>query len=256
VKRPARHRWCRIEHRDDATSGTVLTRGRGLAAGRPVGKIPLRRASRLIEKLSSAGASVPVIQALERVYDSRRPRHSYDSATTTDGGTMRPRSFALGFLVPLVVVAFNVFPYAQGQDPLAGTWVLNVAKSTFPTGATPPKSATRKFEALDGGYLMVSNDGVGAMGNRTGNRIIFKRDGKDYPIAALTNAPVTAFTTISFTVKSMKPFSAEYTTKADGKVTTTAVETVSADGKTYTVTIKGTNQQGQPTTTVTVYERG
>jgi hypothetical protein len=53
----------------------------------------------------------------------------------------------------------------------------------------------------------------------------------------------------------MNPFNVEYTTKVDGKVTGTAVETLSADGKVYTVTVKGTNQQGQPTTTVTVYEK-
>jgi hypothetical protein len=77
-----------------------------------------------------------------------------------------------------------------------------------------------------------------AQGNKTGNRIVFKHDGKDYPIAALDQK---AYATIAFTVKSKKPFAADYVTKADGKVTTTATEGLSADGKTYTVTTRATN---------------
>jgi hypothetical protein len=139
---------------------------------------------------------------------------------------------------------------AQGKDPLVGTWKLNVSKSTF-AGPTP-QSSTRVFEDLGGGVMYVKNDGLGTQGNRTGNRIVFKRDGKEYPIAALAQ---NAFVTIAFTVKSKKPFTADYVTKADGKVTSTATETLSPDGKTYTVTAKNTNPQGQTVTNVTVYDK-
>jgi hypothetical protein len=168
---------------------------------------------------------------------------------------MRPHWFK-GLVLSLAVIALvGTTLTAQGRDPLAGTWRLNVAKSMFPPGAMPPQSGTRVFEDLGNGFIQVTNNGMNAAGNRTGNQFIFKRDGKEYAIAALTAQPVTTLTKIAFTVKSMNPFNVEYTTKVDGKVTGTAVETLSADGKVYTVTVKGMNQQGQPTTTVTVYEK-
>ena len=139
---------------------------------------------------------------------------------------------------------------AQKKDPLVGTWKLNIAKSTFPGPA--PQSGTRTFEDRGGGVLYVTNDGMGPQGNKTGNHIVFKRDGQDYPIAALGQQ---AYTTIAFTEKSMKPFAVEYVTKADGKVTTTATESLSGDGMTYTVTIKATNPQGQTVTTITVFDK-
>ena len=162
---------------------------------------------------------------------------------------------ALGLAVCLFTVALVSTATAQGKDPLTGTWKLNLAKSTYPAGVMPPQSGIRRFEDLGGGFIEVATDGVGATGQRTGNRIVYKRDGREYTITALTAAPVTAFTTIAFTVKSMSPYFVEYTTKIDGKLATTATEVVSTDGKTYTTTVKGTNAQGQPITTITVYDR-
>jgi hypothetical protein len=108
------------------------------------------------------------------------------------------------------------------------------------------------FEDLGGGVMYVKNDGVGAQGNKTGNRIVFKRDGREYPIAALVQ---TGYVTIAFTVTAKKPFTADYVTKTDGKVNANATESLSADGKTYTVVTKGTNPQGQPVTSTTVYDK-
>ena len=156
---------------------------------------------------------------------------------------------SLSLLTTLVVLSVGNLR-AQGKDPLAGTWKLDIAKSTFAGPA--PQSGTRVFEDLGGGVMYVTNDGAGAQGNKTGNRIVFKRDGKDYPIAALGQ---TGYVTIAFTVKSKKPFTADYVTKIDGKVNANATESLSADGKTYTVVTKGTNPQGQPVTSTTVYDK-
>ncbi len=157
----------------------------------------------------------------------------------------------------LVVGTFAVFVLsftisAQGKDALEGTWKQNMAKSTCTAaaGATcapaPQVPTTRKYEDLGGGWIYVSNDGVNSTGMPTGNRIVFRRDGKDFPIAARAQ---TAYAMIAFTVKSTRPYSADYTAKVDGKVTGTATETLSADGKTLTITVKNVNpESGQPTT--------
>jgi hypothetical protein len=101
---------------------------------------------------------------------------------------------------------------AQGKDPLVGTWKLNLAKSTFPGNV--PQAGTRAFEDLSGGFIYVKNDGFGpGPGN---NRIVLKRDGKDYPITSLGQK---VYVTIAFTEKSQKPFAADYVVKTDGNVT-------------------------------------
>jgi hypothetical protein len=165
---------------------------------------------------------------------------------------MNGRSVVRVVVVSLAVAAATVLP-AQGRDPLTGRWTLNVAKSQYPGPA--PQQGTRVIEDLGNGFVQITTEGVSATGSRTGNQFIFKRDGREYAIAALSTTPVSALTMIAFTVKSTNPFVAEYTTKVDGKVTATGVEQLSPDGKVYTQTVKGTNPQGQPTTTIAVYER-
>ncbi len=144
---------------------------------------------------------------------------------------------------------------AQGNNGPNATWKQNTAKSTCtvagPGGtcaAAPKVPTTRTMQDYGGGFVRITNDGVSATGQRTGNRIVARRDGQEYPIAAMNQ---TGFVTIAFTVKSTSPWTADYVTKLDGKVTSTATETITADGKTMTTTIKNLNPQtGQPTTNV------
>lgn len=160
-------------------------------------------------------------------------------------------ALTLGLLVS--IGAFTAMS-AQGKDPLQGSWKQNMTKSTCTAaagamcGAAPQVATTRTYDDLGNGWVSVTNDGVNAMGMPTGNRIAARRDGKDYPIAGRNQ---TGYVMIAFTVKSPRPYSADYTTKLDGKVTATANETISADGKTLTITVKNVNpQNGQPTTNV------
>jgi hypothetical protein len=159
----------------------------------------------------------------------------------------------------VLLLGYPVSASAQSKDPVIGTWKQNVEKSRCVISATglpcesPPRvPTTRVFEDLGGGFLFVSNDGVDAEGNLTGNRIVFRRDGNDYPIAARGQ---TGFVTIAFTTKSLNPFATEYLVKLDGEVTTRSTESLSADGNTYTTAARGTNNRGQQFTNVIVFER-
>jgi hypothetical protein len=150
-------------------------------------------------------------------------------------------------------------PVVQSKDPLLGTWKQNVEKSSCiipvtgaPCEAPPQVPTTRVFEDLGGGFLYVANDGVDSEGKPTGNRIIFKRDGKDYPIAAREQPGII---TISFTTQSLKPFTSEYIIKLDGEVLSTSSEALSLDGKIYTTVTRGTNIRGQTVFNKTVFER-
>ena len=143
---------------------------------------------------------------------------------------------------------------AQGKDPLQGTWKQNMTKSTCAAVAgsmcppAPKLPTTRTYDDLGNGWVYVTNDGISAMGMPTGNRIVARRDGRDYPIAGRGQ---TGYVMLAFNVKSTRPYSADYTTKLDGKLTATATETLSADGRTLTITVKNVNpQDGMPTTNV------
>lgn len=165
------------------------------------------------------------------------------------------RAFLNALTVGLVVVLLassSANVDAQSTDPLIGTWSLNVERSSYSFG-TLPRSATRTFEDWGDGLIFVRNEGVSAAGEPTGSRIVFQRDGRDYPIST---RGVEVYPTIRFNVISTDPFNVEYRTGVDGEISgNVGVETISDDGNTYTVRISLTNQQGARVTNVQIWER-
>src|SRR4051794_35421383 len=106
----------------------------------------------------------------------------------------------------VLLLACQVGISAQAKDPLLGTWKQNIEKSSCiipvtgaPCDPPPQVPTTRVFEDAGGGFVYVTNDGVDADGKPTGNRIVFKRDGKDYPVASREQPGLVtiAFTTLS-----------------------------------------------------------
>jgi hypothetical protein len=137
-------------------------------------------------------------------------------------------------------------PTAQAPDPMVGTWELNLAKSTFTSGA-PPKSSTRTFEAVPNGYRFV-NRGVDAAGKPVLSQWTAYFDGKDYP---LTGSPDSD--TIS--IKRIDGFTGESIQKKAGKVVYRNRRVISPDGKVFTLTVEGTDTQGKAFTNVLVFDR-
>ncbi len=72
-------------------------------------------------------------------------------------------------------------------------------------------------------------------------------DGKDYPVTGSSAIDAVALKRSGNTFES--------TLKKGGKVVSTGKNTVSKDGKVMTYTAKGTNASGQPTSSVTVYDK-
>jgi|SRR5882724_1766349 len=135
---------------------------------------------------------------------------------------------------------------AQAADPAAGTWELNVAKSTFSPGPAP-KSLTRTFE-VNGTDVKYSAKGVDAAGKPTLMEYTAKYDGKDYPVAGSPD-----FDTIS--LKQVDPATSVATLKKSGKLVQTTTRVVSKDGKTLTLTVKGKNAKGQAVNNVMVFDK-
>jgi hypothetical protein len=135
---------------------------------------------------------------------------------------------------------------AQGTDPAAGTWELNLAKSKFSPGPAP-KSQTRTYE-VTGADVKYTLKGIDADGKPTLVQYTAKYDGKDYPVTGSQD-----FDTIS--LKRVDAVTAQATLKKGGKMVQTATRVVSKDGKALTLTTIGTNAKGQPVNNVLVFDK-
>jgi hypothetical protein len=97
---------------------------------------------------------------------------------------------------------------------------------------------------------LIITDTVSAQGAKARGACVYKPDGKEYPVAG-PNQP--GFATISLVA--VDPYTVTFTQKLDGKTTGTGRRVVSKDGKTMTITTTGTNAQGQPSSTNTIWEK-
>ena len=146
----------------------------------------------------------------------------------------------LGVAVPAVIAS------AQSDDPIMGTWVLNVSKSTYSIGPAP-RSLTRTYTAAPNGYKFVSR-GVDAEGKPVLTEFTAAYDGKYYPSTGNPNVD-------SIMVKRIDANTAEATQTKAGKVVIRTTRVVSRDGKTITSTATGTNSEGKSFKNVEVFEK-
>ena len=132
------------------------------------------------------------------------------------------------------------------DDPMIGTWKLNLAKSTYTPGPAP-SSATNKFEPWEGG-VRATIDVVDAQGNKIHAEVAAKFDGKDYPIKGSPMADAVS-------LKRLDERQIDVVWKKAGKVAMTGRSVISADGRTTTVTQTGKDAQGHTVNNVVIYEK-
>jgi formylglycine-generating enzyme required for sulfatase activity len=162
----------------------------------------------------------------------------------TSSKTFTPRWAQIGIVLGLV--AARPTPVVAKPDPFVGTWILDVAKSTFSPGPAP-KNQTAVYAAVAGGYRVTAT-GIDGEGKPITTDYTAKFDGKDYPVTG--NADYDAVT-----LKRVNAHTIEFSRKKAGKVVQTGTIVVSADGKTRTVTADGTNTGGIKVHNVSVYDR-
>lgn len=124
---------------------------------------------------------------------------------------------------------------AQAQDPMVGTWTLDVAKSKYDPGPLP-KSATVVISP-DGKGLKIAVDAEMPSGPMKWG-YANARDGKDTPVTGNPNYEMVS-------VSQANPNESTITYKRGGKAVATSKVAVSKDGKTMTVTSEGTDAKGQ-----------
>lgn len=157
------------------------------------------------------------------------------------------RMFVFVTVIALSLVASGLL-MAQTNSAL-GTWKLNVAKSKW-VNVKPPKSETRTIVAQGNG-ANYTFEGVAGDGSKIAWSFMTNYDGKDSPISGL-GAPNGGDTEA---LKRVDANTTTATTKKGGKVVQTTTAVVSTDGKVTTLTSKGTNAQGQPTSSTTVFDK-
>jgi hypothetical protein len=148
-----------------------------------------------------------------------------------------------------VVFAVPVSVTAQGQDSWIGTWRLNLAKSKYEPANLAPKNQVIKQEAVAGGGLKSTVDGVDAQGKPIHTEVTTMFDSKPSEVKDAPDANTTRV------YKRIDGRTYEYVQTVAGKPTTTVRSVVAADGKTRTVTTSGKNAQGQTIANVAFFDR-
>lgn len=159
------------------------------------------------------------------------------------------RRFLPGLFLLAAVLAILVPVAAQAQDTWIGTWKLNLAKSKYDPANLAPKSQTTKQEAVAGGGMKATVDGVDAQGKPTHTEQTTMFDGKPSEIKGAPDANTTRV------YRRIDNRTYEYVQSVGGKLTTTLRVVVAADGKTRTNTTTGKDAQGRTVNNVAVYDR-
>ena len=161
----------------------------------------------------------------------------------------------VGFVF-LLILGISFFAAAQtpahgALNSLAGTWKLNLAKSSYEAGPPPYKRSTCKIEFLTEGvdaFLKVTYDNVAIRGGVSHLEWVGKLDGKDYPIEGIDDVLTNAYIRVDERTY-------DIVVKADGVKAASARIVVAPDGKTLTSITSTRNAQGQIVKSTAVYDR-
>jgi hypothetical protein len=155
---------------------------------------------------------------------------------------MHRRRAAFALVVTLLA---GVAALSAADDPLAGTWQLNMAKSQYNPGPAPEK-ATVTIQS-DGTTMTLKGEST-YEGKPYVTTYTAKLDGTP---ASVQGSPVVD----TVTVRKIDDRTREFKNMKDGKTVGESRAVVSADGKTATVTGSGMNPKGEKVTFTAVYDK-
>ena len=137
------------------------------------------------------------------------------------------------------------------SDPFVGVWRLSAAKSKYESGGAP-KGFTRTYEDRGDGTIFMTTDVVTAQGT-TRSYLVYKRDGKPYPEAALGVESIRLVM-----VKAIDRYTEAMAFTVSGKPAdniATITVSVSADGRTMTQVLSGKTAQGRAFTNTLIFDK-
>jgi hypothetical protein len=138
------------------------------------------------------------------------------------------------------------------SDPFVGVWQLSATKSKYESGGAP-RGFTRTYEDRGNGTIFMTTDVVGEEGITTRSYLVYKRDGKPYPEAAIGVESIRLVT-----VKASDRFTEELGFIVGGKPVENIARitvSVSADGRTMTQVLSGKTAQGRTFTNTLVFDK-
>jgi hypothetical protein len=138
-------------------------------------------------------------------------------------------------------------PLADANDPLSGTWVLNLSKSNMPSQYSTLKRQLAHV-VVDASDLEITQETIFESNDRFNIHVKAKFDGKDYPITGIPGAYSAAYQRVDKnTIKAVL--------KMDGKVVVQETGVISPDGKVLAVIFYITDGTGKQLTGIGVFEK-
>lgn len=154
------------------------------------------------------------------------------------------------FVLAVAAICLGISGLMLAQDnPLLGTWKVNLEKSKFASGMAP-KSLTRTVSA-DGDKVTYSFEGESNDGTAMKYGFTVMYDGKDYEISG-SGMP---FGADHIAIKRINSHNYSATLKRDGKAVATSASTVSKDGKMTTLKMAGKDAKDQQVESTVVYDK-
>ena len=160
---------------------------------------------------------------------------------------MRSSTRILVLLLVMMVVG-GLGPLVAQQDPLIGTWSLNVA---------PPRATTRTFDYTLDGMILVTLETTNAQGNKSFLHWFLGLDGKEHPEFGRTTgaSPIWFLSAKIIDTHTKEILDRQVVAPGQPQRIINYTFAVSPDGNTLTTTARSTNAQGEPSVTVQVYDK-
>jgi hypothetical protein len=143
-------------------------------------------------------------------------------------------------------VLFFAIALRAADDPIIGTWKLNLVKSN-PAALVTFRALTAKVEPRPNG-LKVTQDLVNPQGMIIHSEFTAQYDGMDYPVTGDPYSDTVA-------IRRIDANHANAAWKKNGRVVAAAQNVISLDGKTWTETIATRDAQGRDTVIVAVFDK-
>ena len=135
------------------------------------------------------------------------------------------------------------------KDPFIGVWKLNPQKSKYESGGAPT-SFTRTYEDRGGGTIFMTTDVTIPQGS-TRAYLVYRRDGKPYPEAAVGVASIRM---VTITAIDSRTENVDVIVNGTASQTPSTI-TISADGMTMTQVVSGRDAKGKAFTNTVVYDK-
>lgn len=139
------------------------------------------------------------------------------------------------------------------NDPFAGTWKLNVAKSKFAGPGKPPKELIIIIQE-EGDHAFDTVKGVAADGSPIFDKYTFPNSGGEVTVLE-GGGGFPPGTSGVLAKREADSRTKDWTIILPSRVVITEQDVLSEDGKTMLMTTKGNDAQGNPYETVQVFDR-